>query len=81
MEESQTTSWVSSSENITAAVRQHLIQKVCHDFSQRARSSCHLNLPKGSSHCGAAEMNPTRNHGVAGSIPGLAQQVKDLALP
>ena len=22
--------------------------------------------------CGAAEMNPTRNHEVAGSIPGLA---------
>ena len=34
----------------------------------------------GSSHCGAAEMNPTRNHKVVGSIPGLAQWVKDLAL-
>ena len=26
------------------------------------------------------ELNPTRNHEVAGLIPGLAQEVKDLAL-
>ena len=30
---------------------------------------------------GAAEMNPTRNHEVEGSIPGLTHWVKDLALP
>ena len=32
------------------------------------------------SYHGAAEMNLTRNHEVAGLIPGLAQGVKDLAL-
>ena len=34
-----------------------------------------------SSHRGTVEMNPTRNHEVAGSIPGLAQRVKEPALP
>ena len=33
------------------------------------------------SHRGTAEMNPTRNLEVAGSIPGLAQRVKDPVLP
>ena len=36
---------------------------------------------KRSFHCGAAEMNPTRNNEVAGSIPGPTQCVKDPALP
>ena len=31
--------------------------------------------------CGAVEMNLTSNYDVAGSIPGLTQRVKDLALP
>ena len=35
----------------------------------------------GSSRCGTVETNPTRNHEVGGSIPGLTQWVRDPVLP
>ena len=34
-----------------------------------------------SSRHGTVEMNPTRNHEVVGSVPGLTQRVKDPVLP
>ena len=37
----------------------------------------HFKMCTQSSHHGAAETNPTRNHEVLGLIPGLTQWVKD----
>ena len=51
--------------------------------AQTCSSSCgkaFRNIEIRSSHCGAEETNLTRKHEVAGSIPGLAQWVRDPVL-
>ena len=51
-----------------------------HQNDLTARHSQWKEPSLGSSRCGSAVMNPTSNHEDAGSIPSLAQWVKDLAL-
>ena len=48
---------------------------------KKGPNSSHLNFFSQSSCRGAVETNSTRNHDVAGLIPGLTLWVKDLALP
>ena len=53
-----------------------MVLEVRRVLPQRARY-----VPIRSSHCGAAETNLTSMHEDTGSIPGLAQWVKDLVVP
>ena len=48
--------------------------------SGRLAGGEHFKQEVGSSHHSTAETHPTRSHKVVGSIPGLAQWVKDLAV-
>ena len=57
----------------------YLVKKITHKEKQEKSCRIKINRPW-SSHHGAAETNLTSNYEVSGSIPGLSQWVKDMAL-
>ena len=74
----------SNKTKVISALQQTYLKKWmllwCYWLSLNTMLILSLKLEMGSSHCGAVETNLTRNHEVAGLIPGLAQWVKDPAL-
>ena len=53
---------------------------VLYKYSTRDGSFERIKNKRRCSHCGAAGINPTRNHEIAGLTPGLTQWVKELML-